>query len=46
MARMAALPDQFLGHGRQNEILAEHGLDPDGLAAAVRVALAERARAR
>ena len=44
--RMAALPDQFLGHGRQNEILAEHGLDPDGLAAAVRVALAERARAR
>jgi 1-deoxy-D-xylulose-5-phosphate synthase len=43
--RMAALPDRFLGHGRQNEILAEHGLDPDGLAQTVRAALAERARA-
>src|SRR5205807_4688714 len=42
--RLAALPDQFLGHGRQNEILAKHGLDPDGLATAVRSALAERAR--
>src|SRR5437764_1658220 len=30
--RMAALPDRFLPHGRQNEILSEHGLDPDGLA--------------
>ena len=44
--RMAALPDRFLGHGRQNEILAEHGLDPDGLARTVEIALAERTRAR
>jgi 1-deoxy-D-xylulose-5-phosphate synthase len=40
--RVAALPDQFLPHGRQAEILAEHGLDPDGLSRAVRSALAER----
>ena len=43
--RVAALPDRFLPHGRQNEILAEHGLDPDGLARKVRAALEERARA-
>jgi 1-deoxy-D-xylulose-5-phosphate synthase len=33
--RTAALPDSFLGHGKAAEILAEHGLDPEGLAAAV-----------
>jgi 1-deoxy-D-xylulose-5-phosphate synthase len=43
--RMAALPDRFLPHGRQNEILAEHGLAPEGLAETVRSALEERARA-
>jgi 1-deoxy-D-xylulose-5-phosphate synthase len=42
--RVAALPDRFLTHGKQNEILAEHGLDPDGLALAVRTALAETSR--
>jgi 1-deoxy-D-xylulose-5-phosphate synthase len=42
--RMAALPDQFLPHGKQAEILAEHGLDPDGLARTVRTALKERSR--
>jgi 1-deoxy-D-xylulose-5-phosphate synthase len=42
--RVAALPDRFLHHGRQAEILAEHGLDPDGLALAVRSAIAERSR--
>jgi 1-deoxy-D-xylulose-5-phosphate synthase len=44
--RMAALPDRFLGHGRQNEILAEHGLDPEGLARTVHAALAQRAGER
>jgi 1-deoxy-D-xylulose-5-phosphate synthase len=34
-----ALPDQFLSHGRQADILAEAGLDAAGLAAAVRRAL-------
>jgi 1-deoxy-D-xylulose-5-phosphate synthase len=42
--RVAALPDAFLPHGKQAEILADHGLDPDGLAVTVRSALAERAR--
>ena len=42
--RAAALPDRFLPHGKQAEILAEHGLDPEGLALAVRAALAERSR--
>jgi 1-deoxy-D-xylulose-5-phosphate synthase len=42
--RLAALPDRFLPHGKQAEILAEHGLDPEGLAQAVRSALAERTR--
>ena len=37
--RVAALPDRFLAHGKQAEILAEHGLDPDGLARTVRAAL-------
>ena len=34
-----ALPDRFLPHGRQAEILAEAGLDATGLAAAVRKAV-------
>jgi 1-deoxy-D-xylulose-5-phosphate synthase len=42
--RVAALPDRFLPHGRPAEILAEHGLDPDGLAQTVKSAMAERAR--
>jgi 1-deoxy-D-xylulose-5-phosphate synthase len=42
--RTAALPDRFLPHGRQAEILTEHGLDPEGLAQAVRTALAEPTR--
>jgi 1-deoxy-D-xylulose-5-phosphate synthase len=42
--RVAALPDRFLTHGKQAEILAEHGLDPDGLARTVRSALAQRTR--
>jgi 1-deoxy-D-xylulose-5-phosphate synthase len=37
--RVAALPDGFLPHGKPAELLAEHGLDPDGLASAVRSAL-------
>jgi 1-deoxy-D-xylulose-5-phosphate synthase len=44
--RVAALPDGFLPHGKQAAILAENGLDPDGLARTVRSALAERTRAR
>jgi 1-deoxy-D-xylulose-5-phosphate synthase len=39
--RLAALPDSFLPHGKPASILAEQGLDPDGLAAAVRAALTE-----
>jgi 1-deoxy-D-xylulose-5-phosphate synthase len=42
--RSAALPDGFLTHGKQAEILAQHGLDPDGLARTVRSALREAAR--
>jgi 1-deoxy-D-xylulose-5-phosphate synthase len=38
--RPAALPSVFLTHGKAAEILAEHGLDPEGLAAAVEAALA------
>jgi 1-deoxy-D-xylulose-5-phosphate synthase len=38
--RMASLPSAFLTHGKAAEILAEHGLDPDGLAAAVQESLA------
>ncbi|MFZ0217437.1 MAG: 1-deoxy-D-xylulose-5-phosphate synthase [Candidatus Dormiibacterota bacterium] len=37
--RLAALPDSFLTHGKPAEILAEHGLDPEGLAATVRSAV-------
>jgi 1-deoxy-D-xylulose-5-phosphate synthase len=40
--RVAALPDRFLPHGKQAEILSEHGLDPEGLALLVRTAVAER----
>jgi len=42
--RVAALPDRFLSHGKQAEILAEHGLDPEGLAQTVRSAVAQRTR--
>jgi 1-deoxy-D-xylulose-5-phosphate synthase len=42
--RMAALPDRFLPHGKQAEILSEHGLDPEGLAMLVRATVAERSR--
>src|SRR3981081_2891903 len=38
----AARPARVLPHGRRAETLAEHGLDPDGLAGAVRAALAKR----
>jgi 1-deoxy-D-xylulose-5-phosphate synthase len=38
--RMASLPSTFLNHGKPAEILAEHGLDPDGLAASVQQTLA------
>jgi 1-deoxy-D-xylulose-5-phosphate synthase len=34
--RVQALPDQFLPHGRPADILAEAGLDAEGLAQAVR----------
>jgi 1-deoxy-D-xylulose-5-phosphate synthase len=34
--RIAALPDHFLPHGKQAEILAENGLAPEGLAEMVR----------
>jgi deoxyxylulose-5-phosphate synthase len=34
--RVAALPDEFLPQGKQAEILAEHGLAPEGLAGLVR----------
>jgi 1-deoxy-D-xylulose-5-phosphate synthase len=38
--RLAGLPDRFLPHGKPAAILAEQGLDPDGLAATVQAALA------
>jgi 1-deoxy-D-xylulose-5-phosphate synthase len=34
--RIAALPDQFLPQGKQAELLAQHGLSPEGLGALVR----------
>ena len=34
--RIAALPDHFLPHGKQAEILAENGLAPEGLAETVK----------
>jgi 1-deoxy-D-xylulose-5-phosphate synthase len=37
--RLAGLGDRFLSHGKPAAILAEQGLDPDGLAASVREAL-------
>ncbi|MDQ6771618.1 MAG: 1-deoxy-D-xylulose-5-phosphate synthase [Candidatus Dormibacteraeota bacterium] len=40
--RVAALPDEFLAHGPQAKILAECGLDPEGLATRVREALGAR----
>jgi 1-deoxy-D-xylulose-5-phosphate synthase len=42
--RVAALPDAFLPHGKQATLLAEHGLDPEGLARTVRTALASKTR--
>jgi 1-deoxy-D-xylulose-5-phosphate synthase len=39
--RIAALPDRFLPHGKQAEILSEHGLDPEGLVLRVKDALVE-----
>jgi 1-deoxy-D-xylulose-5-phosphate synthase len=38
--RLSGLPDRFLSHGKPAAILAENALDPDGLAASVRAALA------
>lgn len=40
--QIAALPDEFLEHGNPANILAEHGLDPAGLAATVRSTMARR----
>jgi 1-deoxy-D-xylulose-5-phosphate synthase len=42
--RAAALPDRFLPHGKAAEILAEHDLDPEGLARTVRAALKQASR--
>jgi 1-deoxy-D-xylulose-5-phosphate synthase len=42
--RVSALPDAFLPHARPQDILAQNGLDPAGLAQAARDQLAERAR--
>jgi len=42
--RIAALPDRFLPHGKQAEILAQHGLDPQGLALRVKDVLLEAAQ--
>ena len=39
--RLAGLGDRFLPHGKPAAILADSGLDPDGLAASVRAALAQ-----
>jgi 1-deoxy-D-xylulose-5-phosphate synthase len=39
--RTASLPDRFLTHGKQATILADEGLDPDGLARTVRAAIAD-----
>jgi hypothetical protein len=36
---VAALPDRFLGHGKPQDILAENGLDADGLAGVARDAV-------
>ncbi|MBO0709086.1 MAG: hypothetical protein J2P44_12055, partial [Candidatus Dormibacteraeota bacterium] len=37
--RTAALPDEYIGHANPADILAERGLDPEGLAATVRASL-------
>jgi 1-deoxy-D-xylulose-5-phosphate synthase len=42
--RVAALPDRFLPHDKPSSILAECGLDPNGLAEVVRAGLRETAR--
>jgi 1-deoxy-D-xylulose-5-phosphate synthase len=42
--RVAALPDQFLPQGKQAELLAQHGLAPEGLADLVRDSLRAVAR--
>jgi 1-deoxy-D-xylulose-5-phosphate synthase len=39
---VAALPDEFLTHGNPAPILAQHGLDPGGLAATVHRSIAVR----
>ncbi len=43
-ARVAALPDQFQPHDKPTAILARHGLDAAGLAAAVESAIISRVR--
>jgi 1-deoxy-D-xylulose-5-phosphate synthase len=40
------LPDQFIDHGKREVLLAEAGLDPDGVAARVLSELSEPARSR
>jgi deoxyxylulose-5-phosphate synthase len=42
--RVAALPDQFLPQGKQAELLAQHGLAPEGLADRVKESLRSIAR--
>jgi len=44
--RVASLPDGFLPQGRAADILAEHGLTAEGLAARVRAEVGHRARHR
>jgi 1-deoxy-D-xylulose-5-phosphate synthase len=44
--RVAALPDQFLPQGKQAEILAQHGLSPEGLADLVRKSLSSQGSGR
>ena len=43
--RTLALPDGFLPHGRQSEILAEHGLTAEGIAGRVRELVGVRVKA-
>ncbi|HEV1996978.1 MAG TPA: transketolase C-terminal domain-containing protein, partial [Candidatus Dormibacteraeota bacterium] len=40
--RVKALPDSFLPHAKGQDILAQHGLDPAGLAQAARDAIRQR----
>jgi 1-deoxy-D-xylulose-5-phosphate synthase len=44
--RGIALPDAFLPHGKQSEILAQHGLDAAGLVEAARAALGRHSGAQ